>query len=194
MTPPSVRARHLKSILEALEAYPDAAHLKAGLPAGLVARVEEAHGADWLPLELNVALVVALAQALGTAEFMALSRRLVLASFSGPLLSTLVRTAATLFGDDPASWARWIPHGWALVFRGCGSWQVSVREGEAVLHLAGLPAGCAAEPVWIESVAASLSSLLDLLRRRGTLTLSATTFAGATYVMRWEAARGRTAA
>lgn len=194
MTSPSVRARHLKSILASLEEYPDAAHLRAGLPAGLVARIEEAHGADWLPLELNVGLVVALAQALGTPEFLALSRRLVLASFSGPLLSTLVRTATTLFGDDPAAWARWIPHGWALVFRGTGTWHVSAGDGEAVLHLTGLPAGCCAEPVWVESVAASLSAVLDLLKRRGTLTLTATTFAGASYLMRWEAARSRSAA
>ncbi len=189
-----VRARHLKSILEALEAYPDAAHLRASLPPELLARVEEAHGADWLPLELNVALVDGLAQALGTPEFMALSRRLVLASFSGPLLSTLVRTATTLFGDDPSGWVRWVPHGWSMVFRGCGTWHVSTAANEAVLHLAGLPPCCAADLIWIESVAASLSALLDLLGRRGTMRLVSTTFAGASYQLTWEEARGVSAA
>lgn len=184
----------MKSILEALDAYPDAAHLRAQLPGPLVTAVEEAHGADWLPIEDNVELVASLAGLLGQAEFMALSRRLVLASFSGPLLSTLVRTATTLFGDDPAAWARWIPHGWALVFRGCGAWQVTVGEREAVLHVAGLPPACASSRVWVESVAASISALLDLLGREGSMTLSTTTFAGAGYVLRWEAARRRTAA
>lgn len=184
----------MKSVLEALEAYPDGADLKARLPAGLAAAIEEAHGADWLPIEQNVQLVAALAELLGQAEFMAMSRRLVLASFSGPMLSTLVRTATTLFGDDPASWARWIPHGWALVFRGCGSWHVTVREQEAVLHLAGLPPACATSKVWVESVAASMAAVLDLLRRGGSMTLSSTTFAGASYLLRWEAARGRSAA
>ena len=191
---PSVRARHMKSVLQALDAYPDAADLRARLPSGLVVAIEEAHGADWLPAELNVQLVAALADALGSAEFMAMSRRLVLASFSGPMLSTLVRTATTLFGDDPASWARWIPHGWSLVFRGCGAWHVTIRDQEAVLHLAGLPPACAASRVWVESVAASMVAVLDLLKRDGSMTLASTTFAGASYLLRWEAARSRTAA
>lgn len=184
----------MKSILEALHAYPDAARLRERLPPRLVATVEETHGADWLPVEANVELVAALADLLGQPEFLALSRRLVHASFSGPLLSTLVRTATTLFGDDPAAWARWIPHGWALVFSGCGAWQVTVGEREAVLHLAGLPPACSASPIWVASVAASLSAVLDVLERDGTMTLASTTFAGASYVLRWGETRRQTAA
>lgn len=184
----------MKSILEALQAYPDAARLREQLPPRLVAAVEEAHGADWLPVEANVELVAALAELLGGPEFLALSRRRQRDSFSGPLLSALVRTATTLFGDDPAAWARWIPHGWALVFRDCGAWQVTAGEREAVLHLAGLPPACASSPIWVESVAASLSAVLDVLEREGSMTLTTTTFAGASYVLRWEAARSKTAA
>lgn len=184
----------MKSILEALQSYPDAARLREQLPPPLVTAVEEAHGADWLPVEANVELVTSLAELLGPPEFLALSRRLMRASFSGPLLSTLVRTATTLFGDDPAAWARWIPHGWALVFSGCGAWQVTVGEREAVLHLAGLPPACSASAIWVESVAASVSAVLDLLERDGEMTLSGTTFAGASYVLRWGEARRQTAA
>lgn len=194
MSMPAVRARHLKTVLDAVRGRADGSRVLAGLPAGLAAAVEEAHGADWLPLELNVALVHALAEALGPGEFRATSRRLVRASFDGPLLSKLVRTAAALFGDDPAAWVRWVPHAWALVFRGCGAWRLAVRPGEAVLHLAGLPPACATDDVWLESVAASLSALLDVLDRRGTMELVATTFAGATYALRWEEATARRSA
>jgi hypothetical protein len=193
MHEPLVRARHLKSVLAAMDRLRERDAVRARLPASMPERVEAAHGSDWLPIEHDLAFARALHAVLGKRELDVFNRRMLVASFQGPLLRTLVQTAVELLGVDPGAWARWIPKGWRLVFRDCGTWTIDrIGPREVVLRLSDLPAVCAEDPVWPGSVGSSLSSILDLADARGDLALDSVDAAArtATYTMRWEPQRG----
>ncbi len=188
---PAVRARHMKSIVATIERLPpregDAVRNALGLPT--LRTIADASGMDWLPLSVNLEATHAIHAGLGPEGFRALFHDMQLESFRGPLLKYVVDTAIQLFGLDPASWARWIPRGWGLVFRDCGAWRVERAEpGRARLSVEGLPPACSGDPVWLASVAAALSALIDLARTRGTFELLEVDGAAgrATYEMRWE--------
>jgi hypothetical protein len=194
---PAVRARHLKSILEAVSAHPDAPALRAALPSEIVDAVAESKGGDWLPLELDVALVRVLHATLGPDRFAELNRKILADALQGPLLASLAQAAMTIFGDDPGSWVRWVPRAWAILLRGCGTWRVKTdpEQSRATLSLTGLPPLCAEDPVWLASVASTLSAIPPLLGRPGTVTLEQARphLGGAIYCMRWGPRAGATA-
>ena len=104
------------------------------------------------------------------------------------MLQTLVVTAVRILGLDPASFARWVPRAWHMLFRGVGEWSAA-EEGAAgaVLTLARLPIECAEHPVWLRSVARSLDALFDLARVQGTVELAprAQGAAQAVFRLRW---------
>lgn len=167
MDEPSVRARHLKSALVTAAALPRGAALREALRPGLVADVERATGFDWLPAEHDVEIVRASAAVLPPDQFERLWRGVVLDGIEGPLLGLLMRTAVRMFGHDPAEFARWVPKGWAMVFRDVGVWTTcTVTGGLAVLRLQGLPPVCR-DPVFLRSVACSLGAIPVLTGRSG---------------------------
>jgi hypothetical protein len=164
---PSVRARHLKSALEAAAALPRGRELIDALPRGLVADVERATGFDWLPVEHDVEIVRTSAAVLPPDLFDRLWRAVVVEGIEGPLLGLLMRTAVRMFGHDPAEFARWVPKGWAMVFRDVGVWTTcTVGDGSARLRLQGLPLACR-DPAFPRSVAASLGAIPVLSGRSG---------------------------
>jgi hypothetical protein len=164
---PSVRARHLKSALGAADALPCGRMLREALPARLIAEVERATGFDWLPVEHDVTIVRASASVLPPEEFERLWRGVVLEGIEGPLLGLLMRTAVRMFGHDPAEFARWVPKGWAMIFRDVGVWTAcTVTGGTAVLRVQGLPPPCR-DPVFARSVACSLGAIPVLSGRSG---------------------------
>ena len=186
---PSVRARHLKTNLEALDRLPEREAVRCLLAEQLLRGIAQAHGFDWLPIAWDVAIVRAVHAALGPEAQDAFARSLLLESFDGPLLGSLVRTAVNLFGLDADRWVRWIPKGWALVFRDCGSWTIeAARVGEIRLRLDGLPRVCLEDLLWPRSVASSLSALQVRVGVPGETVLEAADVARrvATFMVRWE--------
>jgi hypothetical protein len=164
---PSVRARHLKSVLAIVDALPGGAAVRAALPARLLEDVDRATGFDWLPLEHDVTLVRVSAELLPAEQFERLWRGVVVDGSEGPLLGLLMRTAVRMFGRDPAEFARWVPKCWQLVFRDVGVWTAcTVGDGAATLRLQGLPAACR-DPVFLRSVACSLGAIPVLSGRSG---------------------------
>ncbi len=161
MAEPSVRARHLKQTLAAVDRTPARAAVRAALDPATVRAIEASHGFDWLPIGHDVALVRAIHGALGPEGHDAFSRATILEAFDGPLLGPLVRVAIAVKGPDLAGWVRWIPKAWALMYRDCGGWSVDRTAPDgADLSLAGMPPICFDDPVWPGSVASSLSALL----------------------------------
>ncbi|HTN53651.1 MAG TPA: hypothetical protein VML50_14675 [Anaeromyxobacter sp.] len=191
---PLVRARHLKSLLTAVDALACAPAVRAHVGAAVLGATEGASGIDWLPLEHDLAFTGAIYQVLPAAEADAFFRAHTSASFEGPLLRTMVDTAVRLFGLDPGSWARWVPKGWSMIFRGTGEWSVgAIRPGEARLGLAALPDEAIAHAHWLRSVARSLDALCDLARCTGGMELAAVDLAArrADFVLRWAAGARR---
>jgi hypothetical protein len=157
---PSVRARHLRANLDAVDRLPEREAIRCRLSEEILRGIAGAHGIDWLPVAWDVALVRAMHAAMGAEAQHAFARTLLLESFDGPLLGPLVRAAIAMFGLDAGSWVRWIPKGWALMFRRCGTWSVErAARGDVLLRLEGLPPVCLEDLLWLRSVASSLSAL-----------------------------------
>ena len=190
---PRVRARHLKQVLAAADRQPLRQALRDRIGPTLAYAIEEATGTDWLPVEHDVSMARALEAVLGPDGLASFNRELMQQSLRGPLLSGLVELATHFFGLDAGAWASWVPRGWRLMFKDCGGWTV-VRhgEGELSLTLDGLPAVCAADPVWPRSVASTLSGILPAVGAEGTVELTRIDVARGTivYTMRWGARSG----
>jgi hypothetical protein len=187
---PLVRGRHLKLLLESAERQVHSAAVLERLDVGSLGAIREASGLDWLPLEHDLALTRALYEGLGAAAAGRFFRAHTLGSFDGPVLRTMVHTAVRLFGLEPGAWARWVPKGWQLLFRGCGDWTVGeAGPGRVTLTLSAMPPACAEDPAWLRSVGSSLEALLDLARVRGVVELAPREAgaAEATFALRWSA-------
>lgn len=164
----------MKSLVAALEGWEGGARPLALLPAGALEAISRATGLDWLPLSLNLQVTQAIYDGLGGAEADRFFRAHMLASFEGPILQALVATAVRMFGLDPASFARWVPRAWNMIFREVGEWKVPEPAAGAtavVLTLGRLPAECADHHVWLRSVSRSMAALLDLAKVSGAVEL-----------------------
>jgi hypothetical protein len=191
---PVIRARHLRSILEHVARLPEPSRgaVLGAIGPGPIAAVEESASSDWLPFALDLELTHAIGRVLGPERQHRFFQQQQLESFRSPLFRVLVDSATTLFGLDPGSWARWIPRGWGVLFRGCGEWIVD-RAERGVVHAALIspPAGCLEDDVWLHSVASSFSAFLVLARTEGEFALVRVdrTREAALYRMRWAVRR-----
>lgn len=187
-----VRGRHLKQLVASLEAWRGGARPLALLADDTLRTVSAASGLDWLPVAVNLRLTQAIYDGLGAAEADRFFRAHTVASLEGPVLRTLVVTAVQILGLDPASFARWVPRAWHMLFRGAGEWSVA-EDGPAgaVLTLARLPVECAEHPVWLRSVARSLEALFDLAKVQGAVELAprGQGAAQAVFRLRWTSRR-----
>jgi len=190
VTQPLIRARHLLSILEHVDKLPepDRRAVRAAVDPAVLAQIESAAVSDWLPFALDLALTHAVAGVLGAAGTHQFFLRQQLAASQSPLLKTLAESATAIFGLDPGSWTRWIPRGWSIIFRDCGSWEIErTGPGEVRLALVDLPARCLDDEVWLRSVASSFSSMLVVAKAEGEFALDGVDRArsAARYRLRW---------
>lgn len=168
-----VRGRHLKLLVTSLEAWAGGARALALLPPDTLRAIAAASGLDWLPVAVNLRLTQAIYDGLGAAEADRFFRAHTVASLDGPVLRTLVVTAVRILGLDPASFARWVPRAWHMLFRETGEWSVAGDgPASAVLTLARLPLECAEHQVWLRSVSRSLEAVLDLAKVEGAVELA----------------------
>jgi hypothetical protein len=167
---PAVRARHMKTVLAAVDALePEGAPaVRERFGAAAVRAVEEASAVDWLAFDLNLALTRRIEEVLGRAGCHRFFRAHSDESFRSPVFRAIADGAIALFGLDPSSWARLVPSGWGLVFREVGRWSVERNEpGEVRLALSDLPPASVADDVWPASVAASLGAIIGLAKAEG---------------------------
>lgn len=188
--PSFVRARHMKSRLEAIRQLPaaDAERVLARIPAELQRRVAEAASIEWIDMNVDLDVTRAIYLGLGQARFERFFRDAQAEAFSGPLLKVFVEAVLRVFRVDAAAFAGWIGKGWPLVFRNCGTWRVErVTPGDARLRLEGLPPECARHDVWLRSVSHSLSAFFQVAKEPGECTLEAMDPAAgtATYRISW---------
>jgi hypothetical protein len=124
----------------------------------------------WLPLHINVRATEAIWTGLDAETRETFFRDLMLADFQSSLLKPLATSAVKIFGMNPASFVKWTPRGWPLLFRACGQIVVLDSEpGRARLAFEGFPEELSF--VWFQSCRASLSAYLDLANVRGDVTL-----------------------
>ncbi|HVH99487.1 MAG TPA: hypothetical protein VM869_12280 [Enhygromyxa sp.] len=182
---PAVRASYLRALLSACDEFgPPAAEIRERLGDVHQTRIECSGPLAWLPIETDLALQRSLDAVLGverTREFLLANLRELLAA---SLVQNLVATAVGLFGLDPGSFARMLPHAWGLLYRDAGRWSVVRRElmplassqrdrywREVELRLGELPSACAGEEAWLTAVATVHHALLVLCGREGEVEL-----------------------
>jgi hypothetical protein len=159
-----VRARHLKTLLSALERSGAAtvAAVRARAGAALLERIDAATPAEWLPIELDVALTEAIARELGPRRTHAHFRAATGLDYETSLFRGFVHMASNLFGLTPATYVKLLPKGWSLVFRECGEFRAGEpATGRLELAYHDVPRVCATE-LWLESVRSSFHSCFDL--------------------------------
>jgi hypothetical protein len=179
-----VRASYLRALLSACDEFgPPAAEIRERLGDVHQTRIECSGPLAWLPIETDIALQRSLDTVLGverTRDFLLANLREVLAA---SLMQNLVATAVGLFGLDPGSFAKLLPHAWGLLYRETGRWSVLRRElsplasergrdwREVELRLSELPSACADEHAWLTAVATVHHALLILCGREGEVEL-----------------------
>jgi len=163
----------MRSLLAKIEQLPHFAKsaVRQGTGDSTIRQIAEAATSDWLPLSLNLRLTQQLHEALGPEGTRRFFHDHQLEAFGSATFRFLVDAATTLFGLDPGSWARWVPRGWGLVFRHCGEWVVErSAPGLVDFALVSPPDCCLGDEIWLQSLAWSLSAILDLAHVEGAFT------------------------
>ena len=174
---PAVQAGYMKNLLASLDSL---GHLEAmaAHDASLADEVAGASQLAWLPVDLNVRAVDAVAAALGDERGLDTLADCVHAQFDTPLWRNFVGGAVRLLGRDPGSLGRWIPRALQLVFRSCGLWTVDATSDHS-LALTGksVPAELVRHPLWLRSVAIGMKPLFLITGCDGSSRLAQTRIA-----------------
>ena len=170
--PASVRARHMKSLLEAGDLLePDLAEqIRTLVPEAIVHTVADATPSAWLPLEINVELAGILATALGPERSLSFFRGMVLREYRTSLFKTFIAGITRAMGVTPAVFVKVVPRGWELVYLECGSFTpLDVGATEARLLLEDLPEVCVRNRLWLDAVRSTFYSAFDLANVPGSV-------------------------
>jgi len=186
---PSVQGAYMKNLFSELEKRGKLAAISAR-DADLVAEIERASRAGWLPVALNVRTVEAIASIAGERRGLEILAECVFAQFETPLWKNLIAPALRLLGRNPGSLGRWIPAAIRVIFRGCGTWSVE-RTGETELRVDvhNLPEALAQERLWLRSLGIGMSALFPLSEVDGRADLATYEPAQrrASFTLRWKA-------
>lgn len=127
---------------------------------------------DWLPIEIDIELGLAVADVLGPDVDRERARLCVLHCFETPLLRPFIQGADMLFGFSPAALIAAIPRGWPAVYRNAGVLRYEVDPGlRRVIICDAVPPRVIASRLYLESIAGALESVFDLSKVEGSVTL-----------------------
>jgi hypothetical protein len=141
---PAQRAAVLKLSLATVADHPRRAELEAALQAGpaagLVERITDARPSEWLPIEINMAVMTALHQVLGDHEFVDFYLRQMHRAETDSVFGRFIAGATRLITRTPAARLGNLPRGMDLAQRDCGAMVVSDRRIDgAKVEIRGIP-------------------------------------------------------
>lgn len=184
-----MRAAHIKENLAAVRELPpeEAAAVLAACGPELVRTIEDAARVAWLPVEVDVALTLAVHKVTGDAGVRGWSRKTLLKTSQQPLLRTVVEAGVRIFGMTPRGLYRWVPHGWGTIYRDGGELTFEARVGEsAVLVHHDIPAPMRSLP-YLVGMAGAFEAVLDLAQADGEVRLDYAEPSNlARYEIRWK--------
>jgi hypothetical protein len=165
--PPALRARHPQMLLELVLAQQPALHAELMTSLRSAKQIADAMPIEWLPIEVDVELIEALAKKMSPAALDGLVRDRQRLEMGSALFKTFVSTILRLLGGgSPAILVRHFPKGWSQVFSDCGRVEVVEVHDErhARLRIADLPPVCVASRAWIEAIPVGVQMLYELIR------------------------------
>jgi hypothetical protein len=160
----------MKTFVEHIDllAAVDRTRIDGIVPDAMWKDVSDAGNFAWLPLDHNLVITRALADALGPKRTHEFFVELMLSTYRTPLLKSLVDAVLRLRGNNLTTMLQWVSKGFELMFKDAGHWRVIEREEtSACLEVNGLPAAVTADRVWLDSVCSSMSSLFSLAQVTG---------------------------
>jgi hypothetical protein len=165
---PTVQSTYMKQFAAAVERLGGRAESVRRADPELFRRIEEARRTSWLPVGLNVRMVEAIHSVVGPARATAFFAEQVHGQFDTPLWRNFIDGGVRLFGLDPGSLAKWLPHAYGVIFRHCGRWQTR-REGETEVSVSArmLPDALVRHALWLDSIRAGMHALFLLCKVEG---------------------------
>lgn len=169
---PRVRARHPQMLLRmAQEALPEGSPpMTASLSGETRATLAAADPMDWLPIEIDVEVVEAVAERMDPERNAALLAARQREEMGSSIFHGFVATALRAFAASPVTMVKRIPDGWARVWKDAG-WVsvVSIARNVAVLRVHRLPPVIIGSRAWMTAMPISLQTLYELVGARGTV-------------------------
>jgi hypothetical protein len=189
---PSVRARHMKAFMEAIDALkpPDAGSVRALANPDALLEIETCLPSAWLPIEMDVELTEHVSNVLGAARADRFYQKLTLGDYETSVFKSFIDMTVRMIGLSPNTYVKMVPHGFGLMYRDYGSFRALEREeNRARLLFSTIPAVCCKNPLWLESVRSSFHTAFDLTNTRGLVEWDDLDLAGrrAVFSFRWTA-------
>lgn len=113
-------------ILEAIEQH---------LPKPVLQRMRTSTRLAWLPAEPFDQLKQAHFEHVGVEGYVAFWRRYMTEIAVNPLFRSLLEGGKRIFGATPAGVLKWMPRGWGLSTRGCGTFSTDIASTTATITL-----------------------------------------------------------
>ena len=127
---PSVRARHMKTFLEAIDALKpsEAQSIRALANPDTLAEVESCLPSAWLPIEMDVELTEHVSNVLGAARAHQFYQKLTLGDYETSVFKSFIDMTVRMIGLSPSTYVKMVPHGFGLIYRDYGSFRALERE------------------------------------------------------------------
>jgi hypothetical protein len=167
---PSVRARHMKGFVEAIDALgpAEASAIRALAKRETLAEVEACLPSAWLPIEMDVELTEHVSNMLGAARAHEFYQKLTLGNYETSVFKSFIDMTVRMIGLSPGAYVKMVPRGFGLIYRDYGSFRALEREeNRARLLFSAIPSVCVRTPLWLEAVRSSFHSAFDLTNTRG---------------------------
>lgn len=188
MTSPAIRASYAQENVRALaQLLPPTETAVRTRAAREIAEVMAAGRLAWLPIELDLAILEAIAAVGGESELRAHARAALLASTETPLLRPIRDGALRLLGARPENIFKWAPNAWGISFRACGvvSWE-HLEPEHGVIRVRELPPLLFANRPWALTAAGAFEGGVELGRGRAAQVDVAVAGTELRYDIRWQ--------
>jgi hypothetical protein len=95
-------------------------------------------------------------------------QRLTLGDYETSVFKSFIDMTVRMIGLSPNTYVKMVPHGFGLMYRDFGAFRSLEREEtSARLLFSAIPAACAKNPLWLESVRSSFHTAFPLTHTRG---------------------------
>ena len=167
-----MRARHPQTMLRLVrESAPSAyGEVEAALANDTRAVLADAIPAAWLPIEIDVEVMEAVASRLGPAATAELVHTRQREEMGSALFNTFVQMIVRISGATPATMVKQLPSGWKQLFRDAGTIDIlSLDDHEASVVVRDLPRVCTLSAAWMTAMPIGLSMLYEIVGVKGTV-------------------------
>jgi hypothetical protein len=178
---PAVRAKFLQLWLASFERYEPSGAAKLTQIVGESKRraVAELSMLRWVPIELDVEIVDAVASVLGPVRFGEFTRAYVAEIMPRAPLGALIDLGTKMIGVSPQSFLRWWDKGWNAVYRAVGKVKglaVDASHGRVVYEH--MPRVCIESEAFVDAIVSTAYAVYTWTGRHGVVQVSALDRAG----------------